>query len=117
MNYEHWELLEVSLAESVLAKQMPARMAIVQSCQVYPTFSVQYLLLALSSMSAALEEEWLHGSLFQQDQLLEVYRTMVALSADIAVMGLTSSKGLQCSDLLTYWEDLKDTFFIVRGSM
>lgn len=114
MDFEHWELLETSLAESVLASQVPARRAVVHSCQNHPVIPVHYLSLALASMAAALEEEWSRGSLFQQRQLLEVYRTMVALSADIAVIGLASAKELRCSDLLTYWAAIKDPFFFVR---
>lgn len=77
---------------------------------------VQHLVLALSSMAAVLEDEWILGSLAEQQQLLEVFRTMIALSADLAVLDLSKPDQKTCNDLLTYWEDTKDTFFVVTGT-
>ena len=56
------------------------------------------------------------GSLAEQQQLLEVYRTSLALSADLAVLDLKKIDRRTCSDLLAYWEDTKDTFFVVSGA-
>lgn len=113
MGTDYWDALELSLAESVLADRKLARIAVVRACQNHPSVPVQHLTLALSSMAAVLEEEWLSGSLAEQKQLLDVYRTMIALSADLAFLDLEKFEGKTCNDLLTYWESIKDAFFVV----
>lgn len=113
MDKGDWGALELSLANSVLADRAIARIAVVRACRSHPLASVPHLTLALSSMATALEGEWLSGSLAEQQQLLEIYRTLLALSADLAVMDLTELDRKTCSDLLTYWEDTKDAFFVV----
>jgi len=116
MDFSRWDILEVSLAEYVLEDQVPARVAVVNSCKKHPSAPVQYLTLALASMTAVLEPEWQAGSLPEKRGLLELYRTVVALSADIAVMDLNSSGHLLCIDLLTHWAETKDTFFSVESA-
>lgn len=111
MEFESWDAVEVCLAEFVLEDQMPARMAVVCSCRAHLSTRVQYLSLALASLTATLEAEWLSGTLLQQSSLLEVYRTGVALTADIAVLELTAPQGLCCADLLNHWAKTNDTFF------
>lgn len=113
MSTDYWVALEVSLADSVVADRVVARTAVVRACQDYPLAPVSHLVLGLSSMVTVLEEEWLSGSLEEQRQLLEVYRTMIALSSDLAVLDLREIDRRTCNDLLAYWEDTKDTFFVV----
>ncbi|WP_299146635.1 hypothetical protein [uncultured Tateyamaria sp.] len=106
----------MSLANSVLADRVIARTAVVRACQDNPLAPVPHLTLALSSMVAVLEEEWLMGSLAEQQQLLEVYRTLLALSADLAVLDLKMFERKTCSDLLAYWWDTEDKYFVVSGA-
>lgn len=113
MGIDDWDALEESLAESVLADRVRARSAVVRTCQSHPSASVQHLTLALASMAAVLEQEWLSGSLAEQQQLLEVYRSMIALSADLAVLDLGTAKRKTCTDLLAYWQRTNDAFFVV----
>lgn len=115
MGTEYWDALEVSLAESVLADRIIARTAVVRACQDHPSAPVQYLTLALASMASVLEEQWLSGSLAEQHRLLDVYRTMIALSADLAVLDLDTSERKTCMDLLAHWEDTVDPFFVVEA--
>ena len=116
MSTDYWDALEVSLADSVLAERIVARTAIVSACKDFPRAPISHLTLALSSMATVLEEEWLSGCLAEQQQLLEVYRSMIALSADLALLELSKIDRRTCQDLLTYWEDTDDTFFVVAGS-
>lgn len=113
MSTDYWVALEVNLADSVVANRITARTAVVRACQDYPLAPVPHLVLGLSSMVTVLEEEWLSGSLEEQRQLLEVYRTVIALSADLAVLDLRTIDRKTCNDLLTYWEDTDDMFFVV----
>lgn len=115
MSTDYWDALEASLADSVLAQRVAARTAIVSACKDYPQAPVPHLTLALSSMAAVLEEEWLMGSLQEQQELLEIYRSMIALSADLAVLELSNLDHKTCQDLLAYWQDTDDAFFVVRG--
>lgn len=115
MDLEYWDALEVSLANSVLSNRDAARTSVVRACHDYPLAPVANLTLAFASMTAVLEDEWLCGSLAEQQQLLEVYRTMVALSADLAVLESVQSNRRTCNDLLTYWEETEDKFFFVMG--
>lgn len=115
MSTDYWDALEVSLAESVVADRVVARDAVVRACQLYPLAPVPHLILAFSSMAATLEENWFSGSLTEQQQLLEIYRTMVALSADLAALDLQNTSLKTCADLLTFWKDNKDPFFAIKG--
>ncbi len=116
MSTDYWDALEENLAERVVAEQVLARTAVVRACRDHPLAPVQHLTLALSSIAAVLEGEWLSGSLSEQTQLLDVYRTMVALSADIALLDLGRLDQKTCSDLLIHWGKTEDAFFVVGGA-
>lgn len=103
----------MSLAESVVAERLLARVAVVRACIEHPLAPVPNLTLALSSMAVVLEREWLSEALPAQKQLLEVYRTTIALSADLAVLDIANSSCKTCGDLLAYWEETNDAFFVV----
>lgn len=116
MSTDYWDALEVSLAESVVADRVIARVAVVRACQNHPRAPASYLILALSSMAVTLEEEWLRGTLADQRQLLDVYRAMIALSADLAALDLRNLDRETCNDLLIYWQGTEDPFFVVAGA-
>ena len=114
MGKDYWDSLEVSLAESILRDRKLARSAVVNACQDNRSAKVPNLTLALASMAAVLEEEWLSGTVAEQEQLLDVYRTMIGLSADLAYLELADVKREKCSDLLAFWQKTKDKFFVVN---
>ena len=106
-----WDALESALADAVLSDGIAARVAVVRVCEDFPTAPVADLTLALASLAATLDEGFVFASLREDPALHEVYRTVTALSADLAAMQVTAVAAHCCQDLLHYWAVMDDPFF------
>ena len=111
MNIRFWDELESCVSDLTFSKGIGVRRAVPMACLRHSEIPVEYLVLSLSSAASAMEESWPLADRLNQAHLLDLYRSVSAVAADIAMHNLAGRECRNCGDLLRHWRGADDGYF------
>lgn len=112
-----WNAVETYLAESVLEHGVSLRRAIPHACLEFYDAPVPYLTLALSSMAVELDQLLPSKSLNTRSHSREVHDAIVAVVSDLALAEILEIKITTFGDLLAYWKNSNEKYFIFESNV
>ncbi|MEO1019591.1 MAG: hypothetical protein AAFY56_18160 [Pseudomonadota bacterium] len=106
-----WDYVESYLAELVLVQSISVRKAVPDACDHFRDLPTPYLILALVSIAAVLDNEDESEILKPFERALELYRAVAVISSELATLEALGKPLTTCGELLAHWQNTDDKYF------